>query len=540
MSRRDIGRREFLGGSLALAGGAFLAGCGGERGDSGTSNPGAAKANPPTFVQFDGGKPDLPADPAINLPAGYFAYPENPPAFIDGQIGSGGSVRILTQAVQIAVPQNRNTWWQELNKALGTDIEFEIAGSDDWDAKQQTVLAGGDLPDIMQMRPMPRQFDALDAEFADLTEHLAGDAIKDYPSLAAIPSFTWLTSTFNGRIFGIAQPRPLPQRVCNYRGDLVDEMGVSAAIADIASGQDFVDLCRELTDEKRNRWAIGSEPAWWLLFFLLETMGAPNRWREDGGTFTSFYEVEEMSEALDVARQMWADGLMHPDSMTGNTVEMWKSGATVLYLQDFVGWAANARQNPEHNIGIIPAPKWEGGGLARKHFGPGSYPDFFAFKKAEPERIQELLRVANYLAAPFGTQEHLLANYGVEGTDYELKGSDPVPTEEGATELIPVGYFSTKNVPIYISGNQDLVQQQYDYLKQILPDGEAWPTVGLYSETAVSTGLTEEQKLRDLQNEIIIGRRDLSEWPDAVEAWKRAAGDKMRQEYEESFEESNS
>jgi putative aldouronate transport system substrate-binding protein len=534
MGVRELGRRHFLQGSLALAGGAFLSACGGNGGGGKpTSTPGAAAASPPAYQPFTGAKADLAANELV--PAGYFSYPPSPPAFLTGEAGSGGSVRILTQANSVAVPVGRNSWWQALNKALGVDLEFEVASSSDWAAKQATVLAGGKLPDVMQLQNMPRMLEALNANFAELTEFLAGDAIKEYPSLAAIPTTTWLTPTYNGRIFGIAQPRPLAQRVCNFRGDLVAEMGASVSVS---TGDDFVALCRELTDSKRNRWAVGQEPAWWLLYFLLEMMEAPNRWRVSDGSFTSFFEVPEMSEALDVARKMWADGLMHPDSMTGNTQEMWNSGATVLYFQDFVGWGNAVKLNPDFEVGILPAPKWSGGGLARKHLGPASYPDFFAFRKASPERIQELLRIANYLAAPFGTKEHLLVNYGVEGTDHTMKGTDPVLSDRGRNELIPVAYFSSKYVPLYASGNRELVQAQYDYLSQVLPGGEPWPTVGLYSETALAKGVAEDKKLRDLQNEIIVGRRDLKEWAAAVASWKTNAGDAMRKEYEQAQEKS--
>ncbi len=37
----------------------------------------------------------------------------------------------------------------------------------------------------------------------------------------------------------------------------------------------------------------------------------------------------------------------------------------------------------------------------------------------------------NYLAAPFGSEEHLFRTYGIEGVHHELDGTDPVLTEKG-------------------------------------------------------------------------------------------------------------
>ena len=42
------------------------------------------------------------------------------------------------------------------------------------------------------------------------------------------------------------------------------------------------------------------------------------------------------------------------------------------------------------------------------------------FKKAPPERLKELLRIANWLAAPFGSAEDLLLTAGAVDVDYKL------------------------------------------------------------------------------------------------------------------------
>src|SRR5262249_55588858 len=59
-------------------------------------------------------------------------------------------------------------------------------------------------------------------------------------------------------------------------------------------------------------------------------------------------------------------------------------------------------------------------------------PTFYTFiKKGLPkERVEELLRVLNWCAAPFGSKEHELNRFGVEGKHFH-RGSDgsPVPTD---------------------------------------------------------------------------------------------------------------
>ena len=62
-----------------------------------------------------------------------------------------------------------------------------------------------------------------------------------------------------------------------------------------------------------------------------------------------------------------------------------------------------------HLINPFPA---QAGGKAYQYLGTGTL-GATALKKASPERLKEQLRILNYLAAPFGSQEDMLISYGV-------------------------------------------------------------------------------------------------------------------------------
>ena len=47
----------------------------------------------------------------------------------------------------------------------------------------------------------------LQASCADLTPYLAGDAVKDYPNLAAYPTNSWKPMVFNGAIYAVPNVR---------------------------------------------------------------------------------------------------------------------------------------------------------------------------------------------------------------------------------------------------------------------------------------------------------------------------------------------
>lgn len=535
LRERPVGRRQLMLGTAGAAVGATFLGACSTTSTSG-NNPAGEAVKPPTYVPYTGVKPDLPADEKLDVPAGYFHYPADPATFVEGEIGKGGEIQMLLQASSISVPEDRNQRWQALNKAMNVKMKFSIATSADYLNKLQVTLAGGQLPDVAQIIPVPQLPNVLKTGFADLSEYLSGDAIKDYPGLAAIPSYAWRLPTVNGKIYGVPQTRAVAGLICSTRQDVLDKLGITPQVN---SGQDFVDLCKELRSKKGNIWAFGSLPPNWVMPYVMEMMGAPNQWREEGGKFTSIYESDRVEDALEVVRKLWADDLIHPDSFSkpASNINWWKAGTTILYFQDFAGWPSYTKQFPEMKFGVVPAMKWEGGGLAAKRVGPGAYYAFTAFKKASEDRIKELLRLANYVAAPFGTKEHLLANYGVADVDYKLNGPDPVTTETGTAEALPLGYVSsTSFVNLYVAGNTDSVKAQHEYLTKVMANVNPDPTVGLYSETFQTAGAIEQKRLLDLQGEIIQGRRKVSDWAPAVDEWRTKVGDKARSEFAQAFE----
>ena len=59
-------------------------------------------------------------------------------------------------------------------------------------------------------------------------------------------------------------------------------------------------------------------------------------------------------------------------------------------------------------------------------------------KKGSPDRVKEVLRMMDFFAAPFGSEEYNLTHYGVKDVHYALDGAgNPVadPTRAGGGQL---------------------------------------------------------------------------------------------------------
>ncbi|WP_152363034.1 extracellular solute-binding protein [Microlunatus speluncae] len=527
-------RRGFLAGATLAAAG--LAGC---TDQTGPVRQERGSGELPTRVPFAAGEPDLP-EAAGGVPAGYFSYPAEPqPRKGFPYREASAPITTLLQGTAAVAPKERNPWWQRIERESGFSFALNPVQSADYQAKFQVTLAGGEVPDLVQIVGVPGLPNVLDKYFTDLTDFLAGDAIAEYPGLAAIPTETWKIGQVNGRLWGIAQPRPPAGRICSYRGDLFARHGITAA-PELRDGQDFLDLCRQLSDPGRAVFALGANLAGWILPAMLEMVGAPNDWALEGETFTHAYETEQMKQALDLTLQLFRKQYVHPDSPSAGAENYtwWQGGQTSLYLQSFSGWGTYARVNPDWRLGALTLPKWDGGGPAAKHLSVAGYTAFVAIKKASDERVREILRFADFVASPFGSSGELLINYGVEGTHYTLTGSDPIATAAAKTDL-PTGlnYLGGQSsAVIYTPGDREIVQQQYDYLKAVLPTGVKNPTEGLFSDTSSTSGSSARRAINDLQTQIVIGRKPLSEWDAAVDRWRRETGDQQRRDYQEALQ----
>src|SRR5699024_48315 len=136
---------------------------------------------------------------------------------------------------------------------MGVTLDLQWLKGADYVSKVQTLIAGDDLPDIMALPNLPKMDQLLQAKFLDLTDYVAGDAIAEYPMLAAFPTSTWQAASYHGSIYGLTRPLvPIFPRL-EARTDTLDELGITP---EFSNGEEFLSLCREITDPKADRYAM--------------------------------------------------------------------------------------------------------------------------------------------------------------------------------------------------------------------------------------------------------------------------------------------
>jgi putative aldouronate transport system substrate-binding protein len=562
LNRRQFIERTGLAAAVAL-GMPLLAACAPATPNAPAATGGAAKPGSvfPTYVPFPNKPtPDYPSsgDPYLD---GYDNFPKNPAKALSGDVGQGSTVTSMTIGLfPPPTPFENNPAWQQINKQLNVDFKMNIVAPADYVAKLATVMAGSDMPDLLffyynlqtaitAVAGVP-QF--VQAQGADLTPYLAGDAIKDYPSLANIPTRAWKNSgsVFDGRILMV--PKPL------YSEGFVFLKNVTQWDADIGkdympkNADDFKRVMQALTKPQENRWATAAAGAaanadafgvnWYSQLF-----GAPNVWRlASDGKLTRNYETPEYKETVAYVRDLFASGLFHPNTlqMTSgpNARSDFAAGKWTIWLDGFAtAWSdpwRRARQSSNpfevHMIPLFPAH--DGGKPV--HFLNAAHLGATAIKKGTPERTKELLRVLNYLAAPFGSQEDLLLSYGVEGPDYALDArGNPTLTDRGNPDAnyLPFKYIAQRPSVLYLPDIPDFTKELVAAEKLLIPIGIADPTVGLVSPTAVRQGAVVVQTMQDGIRDIIAGRRPIGDYDQLVSDFRTGGGDQMRKELQDAI-----
>ncbi|WP_115787982.1 sugar ABC transporter substrate-binding protein [Arthrobacter silvisoli] len=530
-------RRGFLGLAGLAVTTAGLAACGGG-GTSGGSGGAAASAGVklPTYKEFTGVTADL-AGNSKGLQAAFFKLPEGVTSVKEAPLK--GKVTGLTETFETMSPGMKdNPFWQRLNAKLGGELELQIAEDigDGYPAKFATVLASDDLPDMMWVPPnqgIPNVGPMLEAKFQDLTKYLSGDAVLEYPNLAALKPDSWKTAVVNGKIWGAPIPSTPFGQIMSGRRDVWEKVGGLNA----SSADEFLDKAKELTRPAERKYAL--EPAYVnVLHMVTEWFGAPNSWAVNRDrTLTHLFETPEYAAGVEFTAKLFAAGVFYPDTnvpdIRNRVANGSVAGQVLVGPHDIKAYRAF---NKDQAFDILVPFSADGKVKPTYDMGYGTV-GFTPFKKADEGKIRELLALINYLSAPFGTVEYMQKNFGEAGKDYSLDAKgNPQLTESGSSNL--PGLVSALNIMsspenvVFNPGFDDDTRYVNEQQKKLLELAWRNPTNGSYSDTNSKVGAKITKQLRDKVVDIITGRAKVSELDAAVKRWKSGGGDKIRDEYQ--------
>ncbi|WP_345962456.1 extracellular solute-binding protein [Streptomyces sp. BRB040] len=548
-------RRSFLASTAiataAVAGGVpLLSACGGSDGGSrdGTTSKKDAKKILPAYVASNVVTPDIPSKNGSAVGFTGKLDLAGLKTSVPKKLGKGGEVTVMSPFWG-SPPKEDNAYYTSMNDLIGVDVVWQNQDGNTYDQKLGAVLASSEVPDVVVVpgwNMTGKIPSAIIGKFADLGPYLSGDAVKEYPNLAAIPTDAWQRSLFGGKLRGLPMPSSYVTGIVPfYRQDVFEKEGYEVP----RSCDEFMALAKDATNARAKRWACLDMK--WTAFNAFGVLSGNEKslgWNEADGKLIYRIETEEYLEALEWTRKLFAAGVVHPDAKLGKSNAAdpgpkFAAGEFLIYNQDMSQWwsrtAEQATQNPEFRIWGMDLFGHDGGAPTLWAQNPAS---IFAFvnKKASEAVIRDVLAVANVTAAPYGTKEYMATNYGVEGTHYTVKDGVPTKTDQGNIDVMnayvmvasPAATIAHPDFPEVAKGQVEWQQRM----------GAVTRKPSFYgmqiTEPARYTNLSND--FEQLEDDIVRGRKKIADMQQAVSDWKSKGGDKLRDWYRKILDENGS
>lgn len=519
------------------------------------STPSASPAATPAMdIQIEGTiAPDgsyLSDDPLV--PNAY-TKPLTPEKMYDSAPGNGGPVSVLIMSYN--PPPNdkaNNPWWQELETRLNVQWDALITPQASYGERATTLIASGDMPDLFYINAGQTQAPLLryvtEGAFLDLTEYLTPDELQNYPSLAKYLDIHWEAATLDGKIYGVPNPQRKAPQLPFYRNDWSKQVigGVptnATEVHDMLVGMSTKDPDGNVNNDT---WGIAMYDTYWSIGLIDRMFNVPNIWKVDNGSFVRDFETQEWRDYLEYVRVLWEDGAYHPDA-TGmgfsDALSMFTSGRGGTFTD---GWkifgpdgylAMIHKYQPDATADYLLPPGVDGGqGVAYNGtgtFGVAAIP----VTVTDPDRVRELLRIVDYLSAPYGTEEYMFLQYGIEGVHYEINDNGfPVTNDRRMADWGQLTSYIGGPLPVHIDPVTPLLgPYMADLDRKALEIGIDDPAANLFSPTAISDTSGTDQGLTDARNDFVLGRGSMADIDAAIEAWKNANGEQIRRELEDAW-----
>ncbi|MGW2059923.1 extracellular solute-binding protein [Streptomyces sp. NPDC001937] len=547
ISRRTVLRTIGIGTALAATG-VSLSACSTSAGGNALSNQGKKLAPWPDYIPHpDAPKPDLaPSDKGVQ--PGYAAYPKELKQSVAEKPGDGSKVTVWT--ITWGAPpkaKEKHQLWQALNKQLGVDLDLVVVPAMEAQQKFATLVAGGELPDILAVSQyLPNPTELIAAKCQDLTEFLSGDAVKEYPNLAAIPTYAWKAAgRIDGKLYRFPVERSRIGHSLSANQERLKEAGIWVPEIGGVTVDDFTKGLQQLSGRKK--WGMGVAGLGAFGFNSVVPMfGVPNQWALKDGQFTSYIDSDGFKAGLEQLAKWQKAGVFRADPLSHDATlgTDFQTGITATVSRANIDFTGNAIAIKDgFTLETVRPLKPTNGASPGHWFSPGA--DYFtALKKAPKERIRLLLRVMDFLAAPFGTKEWELVNYGVEGTHF-TRGDDGSPVQTKLAldgdnkDTLGISFIATGQqvlfLPAGVPGGAESVKRRHAFQTEIAEIGVVDPSVGLLSKTWYAKQNELMLLKEDAIKAIVMGRKPLSSWDSMVRDWKAKGGDQAAEEFAKEY-----
>jgi putative aldouronate transport system substrate-binding protein len=445
------------------------------------------------------------------------------------------------------IPAENNPIEQAIKKYTNTDLKIQWIPASAYDDKINVMIAASELPQLLKVNYIPTVISSLKSGlFWEI-----GPYLKDYKNLAAQPQQYYDNVSVEGKIYGVPLFRNIGRVSLSYRKDWADEQGLQPP----KSLDDWYNVIKATTtgDPDKN----GKNDTYGLLLDkgynqgtastltrLTVAQGGPNKWAVDkDGNFTPEFAHEDFFQTLKLFKRLYEEKLINQDFAVVDASQndkAYESGRASFRMS-----GGNAQSLQTKVEKVDPKAKMDVVALAGPNGirvpGESGNAGMMVIPKSSVKTEAEMKKVLAFVDKLMDPEMANLIVKGIEGTHYKIEGNYTIPLDKDldSKEVKPYRDTLPNRDELYNIDKPSKDTELFLKNKKIGFENEKYavpnPALTLDSTVFSERGKELEQQITDAQTKFIMGKIDEAGWKAEVEKWKKNGGDKMAQEYKDSY-----
>lgn len=457
---------------------------------------------------------------------------------------------------------NDDEYVKKLEEMTNVDLDLKLLPHKEFEQKMDLMFASGDIPDVVSTSGAYGGGTTLrDAVRAGVFLPL-GDLIEEHgPNLMKeVPESVWESVTFeDGKIYAIPEFLGNPSRRASIiRVDLLEKAGIPVPKTpeEAWTVEETLDVLRKFKEMGVEQPFIGrAEFKYSDTFYGAFDVFPYTSQLEvvDGKVQPKFFDVENMTKALNTYKTMYEEGLIHKEFLTHQYNDYKNAGLSgnggmwTMNANELLQWEAQIKDSvPDADIEVIPAPRGTDG--SGGHYLYGDVQRSYMINKDAEDKAVEIIKFLDWMLSD---EAETFFSYGIEGEDYTVEGDQvnykqPSTNDEVNIERYRTGWlWMVKDTTYYanllkLSEEGEKLMNTYDTI--LAHEGRD----GIRFNTAIEElDNTPELKaksdrpapfLLEHMAKIVTGAEPVDIWPQVIEEWKKRGGDKYLEEAQQRYD----
>lgn len=445
---------------------------------------------------------------------------------------------------------NEDKWVKKLEKLANVDMDIRFLPLKEFDQKMAVMFAGNDIPDVVQGSSVNSKAMSGSVE-AGLFMPL-DDLLKEYaPNLMKqVPKQAWDEVSYEGKIYAVPAWLSNPSRRALFiRTDLLEKTGLPAP----KTVEDMLNVMRAMKKlGVENPYQIREKFKYAdTIFGSYDVIGSQFE-LQNGQVVPKFFDVENMTKALQAYKTMFDEGLIPKDFATvtstdyGKNIEAGKVGMWSANAEGMANYRTKVKKVvPEAKIDIIPSPKGPEGYGGHILYGSLSTA-LYINNNVKKETAIGIIKFLDWMLTD---EAEKFFSIGVEGENYtvengQIKYKFPQTKEEVDEEGFRGNLWWTHDITINklrasLSQDGKDLAKAFDTVlaKEGLGTIEFTPMLNAFAKypDLMPTSDTAPKLIIDHMVKMIYGKEPISDWPKVIEEYKAKGGNEVIKEATERY-----